>query len=153
MNTTQKLSEQISEMRGYLEHQPFITSDVSEWSVMQQIEHVCLVSNGLFFSLNRSKGDKSADKSLKKMAFFKARFIPRGAVKAPDFVAPNPDSTPQSVSKLLDNFEAGISEVEKAPENKTSKHPLLGLLSPQETLDFVSIHTEHHLKIVREILK
>lgn len=119
MPTQTKLFDQVAEMRRHLSNHATMTSSISKWSVMQQIEHICLVANGIFWSLLQSKGDKIADKNLKKLAFFKTRFIPRGAVKAPDFVSPKPDSTLQTVQNLIDTFEKNIDTVALAPESKT----------------------------------
>jgi len=46
-----------------------------------------------------------------------------------------------------------LDELAKVEEVQFFTHPFFGDLKKKETISFLSIHTEHHLKIIREMLR
>ena len=53
----------------------------------------------------------------------------------------------------LQHAYANLKQLELLPENIFFDHHIFGMLNKQETLRFLEIHTNHHLKIVNDILK
>jgi hypothetical protein len=79
--------------------------------------------------------------------------LPRGKVTAPESVSPQGTIT---INTLQTHYDEALATVEKLPalaEKKHFNHPILGTMNRDETIKFLTIHTEHHLKIIRDILK
>ncbi len=77
--------------------------------------------------------------------------IPRGKAKAPKHVLP-----PEQVSKtdLLQQLEQAkdlVSQLHTLDADCYFNHPMFGHLNVKKAIKFLGIHTEHHLKIVRDI--
>lgn len=131
-----------------------IRPSVSAASVGWYIEHALLVAE---FSVKALHTDLSATSSLsqriKKKLFFLLKYIPRKSAKAPKAVRPatqNPE-----INDLKHHLKDVLVQLQKAtdaPANLYFHHPKLGVINTEETLEFIVIHNEHHLKIIRDIL-
>ena len=88
-----------------------------------------------------------------KKLFFLLKYIPRKSAKAPKVVCPA-EQNPK-VNDLQHHLNEVIVKLQKttnAPANLYFHHPKLGVINTKETLEFIVIHNEHHLKIIRDIL-
>jgi hypothetical protein len=71
-----------------------------------------------------------------------------GAFKAPDFIQPS--ESPSSRDVLLKRLEVISHDLEEdlaraaEPQRATVHHPVFGLLSLADLVQFMSIHTNHH---------
>lgn len=45
-----------------------------------------------------------------------------------------------------------LQKTTDTPSNLHFHHPKLGVINTKETLQFIVIHNDHHLKIIRDIL-
>ncbi|MFS4482517.1 DUF1569 domain-containing protein [Hyunsoonleella sp. 2307UL5-6] len=84
---------------------------------------------------------------------FTLGFIPRGKGKAPKHVLPPEDVTEADLKQQLAQAKKYLENIKELPKTSHFKHFLFGVLSKKQTIRFLVIHTNHHLKIVREILK
>ena len=79
--------------------------------------------------------------------------IPRGKAKAPKIVRPegtiNPELLQVSLQKVKENID-GWNDLNK---NAFFLHPYFGDLNKKPTEKFLALHTNHHLKIIDDILK
>lgn len=131
-----------------------IRPSVSAASVGWHIEHALLVAE---FSVKALQTDLTTTSSLsqriKKKLFFLVKYIPRKSAKAPKVVRPatqNPE-----INDLKIHLKEVLEQLQKAteaPANLYFHHPQLGVINTEETLEFIVIHNEHHLKIIRDIL-
>ena len=128
--------------------------DASGWSVHQHVEHVA-VSAGYFLTLlaRLSKGEGTADGRPRLIGRIVLRtgIIPRGKGEAPDFVVPTGRrNVRRKLERARDKF-AGLGTLPRGGHRLP--HPFLGALSARQWARFAEVHTRHHLKIIRDILR
>lgn len=78
--------------------------------------------------------------------------IPRGKGKAPKSVLPDEHI---SIAMLHDEVTAvrkSILALENLEAKSHFKHPYFGILNLQQTKKFLALHTQHHLKIIADII-
>ena len=61
--------------------------------------------------------------------------------------------TKESVEKLLNLAKERLEGVKNLPSKSFITHPFLGDFDKKTTLRFLELHTNHHLKIIDDILK
>lgn len=79
--------------------------------------------------------------------------FPRGRAKAPKIVLPPEVITTDALYHQLENAYKSIEEVAALSKDAHFKHYRFGTLSKKQTIRFLEIHTKHHVKIIRDILK
>lgn len=79
------------------------------------------------------------------------RKIPRGKAKSPSVVRPPKNINVDFLQQQLEQAEANILLINKFQKKAFFRHPFFKHLKRDETKKFLEIHTEHHLKIIREI--
>lgn len=128
--------------------------EVSKVSVGWHLEHCLLIINGSLKGLTMSNpGNYNPKFSIKKFIFLTFRQIPRGKINAPKQFVPLEIATKDTIKKLLILANERLKPVENLPSKSYITHPFLGDLDKKTTLNFLEIHTNHHLKIVNDILK
>lgn len=134
--------------------------EVSGWSVAQQVHHAALVAGFVGMGarrLLRTEGAEGLELAAAARALLESGDIPRGVAVAPDNFVPDDEPDAGTVLSLLDKAERNWGKLRGQEESIASgtaqlPHPILGPLNISEWVRFANIHTEHHLKIVREIL-
>jgi len=127
---------------------------ISKSNVGWHIEHILLTLNGIVGALAKSdpKGYKW------KFSFFKTliltiKKIPRGKVKAPDVVQPKGNINTETLLVQLSKTRQKITVLHTMNKDNYFEHPYFGKLKTKQTISFLEIHTNHHLKIIDDILK
>ena len=129
-------------------------SKVSNSTVGWQIDHCLLVINGIVEQLEISNPNEFQPKwNFTKFMVFTTGKIPRGKAKAPKVVIPSEEITVDSLQESLKNTYQAIAYLKDCQEKQYFMHPFFGQLNKKQTIKFLAIHTEHHLKIIRDILK
>ncbi len=133
---------------------------VSSWSVGQQLEHI-LLANEFVLGQILSNYTRTSDRSEKTgwilYLILWTGYIPRGRGKSPKEIIPEIRSK-QQLEKKLQLVEDLKNEVEKKRAVIEQSlygfpHPLFGMMTVKQWLRFNDIHTRHHLKIIRDIVK
>jgi hypothetical protein len=78
--------------------------------------------------------------------------IPRGKAKAPKVVVPKEGVTIANLEQHLAKARDAIKALEFVSKNHFFKHPYFGNLKKKQTILFLEIHTQHHLKIILDIV-
>ncbi len=127
---------------------------VSEAAVGWHVEHSLLVITQII------EGIKRSDPSKYKWAFNFSRFIvlglnkiPRGKAKAPDSVLPKDNLNEVFLLESIAKTKLALKELTNCEKNNYFVHPYFGQLNLKATIRFFEVHTYHHLKIIRDILK
>lgn len=127
---------------------------ISKASVGWHLEHSLLILNGSLKGLTMTNPDNYNPKfSIKKFIFLNFGLIPRGKIKSPKQFVPLETPTKESLEKLLNLAKERLEAIKNLPAKAYITHPFLGDLDKKTTLKFLGLHTNHHLKIVDDILK
>lgn len=148
------LKVKLNEVASYIALRDTINLEVSEVAVAWHMDHIYIMVNQLHKALKYSdESNYKADSNPTRDYVFTSNTLPRGKVTAPESVRPGENVT---MNTLQTHYVEAFASVEKLPElaeKKHFNHPILGTMNRDETIKFLSIHTEHHLKIIRDILK
>ena len=91
--------------------------------------------------------------NLSRFFVFLSKTIPRGKAKAPKVVIPVEEITIETLQESLKNTYQAVAYLKDCQEHQYFMHPFFGQLNKKQTIKLLAIHTEHHLKIIRDILK
>ena len=129
-------------------------SKVSNSTVGWQIDHCLLVINGIIEQLEISNPKEYQPKwNFPKFMVFTTGKIPRGKAKAPKVVIPTQVATQEELKDKLETAKNNILKLISFSENSFFKHPFFMDLNVMQTEKFLVIHTQHHLKIIQDILR
>lgn len=148
------LSSEIEKIENYVDQSVIVNDKVSKGTVGWHLAHVLMVVGSVYKQLEMS--DPSSYKwkfNTVRTLVFTINGIPRGKGKSPDRVRPDDHITQEEVQKRLKAVRAMMEKFEALPKGANFNHLYFGMLTRGETKKFIKIHTNHHLKIVKDILK
>lgn len=149
----EKLENQLQEMEQKLAFLESIDPRVSKVPLSWHLAHNLKVIHSILGGLKMSNPEKYERKfSWKKQFVYLTGKIPRGKARAPKVVLPEPEISAEELKLQIEAARKGIAEITSLPKNAFFKHPYFGDIRRDETAKFLVIHTEHHLKIMRDIL-
>lgn len=128
---------------------------ISGWSPAEHLDHSIKVARVMLDQLlDPVPLDPLKPISLLGHAILLSGYIPRGKAKAPKRVRPV-TPTVEELLASLDALDGALTRVAepgwKQPAGPVIPHPYFGGLTTVQTLHFIGVHTNHHLKIVRDI--
>lgn len=127
---------------------------VSKASVGWQIEHALRVIMGICHTLKKS--DPKEYKwsfNPKRTLLLNIGHFPRGVAKAPKPTRPVDKSDQETLKKYLAKAKSEVLTIDDLPKNSFFKHPVFNHLNLKQSQRFLVLHTFHHIKIIRDILK
>ena len=143
----------LPELANYITHHNQSNKAISEVSVGWHIEHSLLVIKQITATVAQSEPKLYKSKfNLSRFFVFLSKTIPRGKAKAPKVVIPVEEITIETLQESLKNTYQAIAYLKDCQEHQYFMHPFFGQLNKKQTIKFLAIHTEHHLKIIRDIL-
>jgi hypothetical protein len=149
-----KLNNLLDELELQIANYSKLNQAVSEGNVGWHIVHSCLVINSVCGAVLKSDASKFIKKfSIKAFLVLLLNSFPRGKAKAPSFTLPSEELNPASILKSIQAARASIETLAKAGKNQYFTHPIFGDLNTSQTFKFLGVHTNHHLKIIKDILK
>jgi len=149
----EKIEMLLQELETKIPLQNVLQSSVSASSIGWHIEHILLTINKIVESTNASDSNnyKFTFKPIKYIVFLTGK-IPRGKAKNPKVV--EPESFDESTLNVhFQKTKNTIKVLERIEKNKYFNHPFFGNLKLNDTIKFLEIHTNHHLKIINDIQK
>jgi hypothetical protein len=133
--------------------------EVSGWSCGQHAGHCLLVARSIAEAIegNLAQPDRNRDETTPEVAtrVFETGGFPRGVAKSPAELEPEQRPRGAFLSLLPDAVAAwsriglGIEELADCPAR--DRHFALGYLTSSEWVRMCTVHTAHHLKVVRDI--
>jgi hypothetical protein len=149
-----KINNLLTELEAQITNYSKLNQAISEGNVGWHIVHSCLVIDSVCGAVLKSDPTKFIKKfSIK--AFFVLLFnaIPRGKAKAPSFTIPSQELSPASILQSIQASRKSIEALAQAGKNQYFTHPIFGDLNKDQTFKFLAVHTNHHLKIIKDIVK
>ena len=153
MKSLEIIRSQLERIEKLVSQKDMKKTEVSQASVGWHLHHMLLTFNKIYLALNAS--DPSEYKSsfnLPRAIIFRTGIIPRGRAKSPKSVIPREDFPEEGIMTELKRAKDNIDSITKLDRNANFAHPFFGSLNLKKTLRFLDIHTNHHLKIVDDIL-
>lgn len=148
-----KIEIQLQKIESLLSKIDVTNDKVSKASVGWHLEHLLLILNSSLKGLTMTNPtDYNPKFSLKKFVFLNFGMIPRGKIRAPKQFIPLEVPTQESILKLMNLAKERLEAVKNLPEKSFITHPFLGDFDKRTTLKFLWLHSNHHLKIVDDIL-
>ena len=148
------IDDQLQKMESLLPKIDVTNEKISKASIGWHLEHSLLILNSSLKGLTMTDPkDYNPKSSLKKFVFLNFGLIPRGKIRAPKQFFPLEIPTQESILKLLNLAKERLEATKELPEKSFITHPFLGDFDKKTTLRFLWLHTNHHLKIVDDILR
>ena len=144
----------VPELATYIPNHNQSNKAISEVSVGWHIEHSLLVIKQITSTVAQSEPKLYKYKfNISRFFVFLSKTIPRGKAKAPKVVIPVEEITIETLQESLKNTYQAIAYLKDCQEHQYFMHPFFGQLNKKQTIKLLAIHTQHHLKIIRDILK
>ena len=148
------LNNEITALEGMITNSDIKATDVSTNGIDWHLDHSLKVIIVVTKALTKSDPSKYQRKyNLLRSVIFMSGKIPRGKGKAPRSVLPPDNILKEDLYLQFDSAVEALNQIEKLDPSSNFKHPYFGQLDLKMSLRFLSIHTNHHLKIMKEILQ
>jgi hypothetical protein len=130
---------------------------ISAWCVSEHLDHALKVAQSIVRRVNQPDAEPGKRGiNLIGRAVLLGGWIPRGRGKSPErlvgtrVAAAEIDS---SIAKLEHMMSEVVIDACESSRKPTVPHPLFGGMTPRQALRFAVVHTNHHLRIVADILR
>lgn len=149
-----ELKAQLQELENKIQKQEHRNSLVSKSSVGWHIEHSLLVMNLTIDSIQKSNPENYRKTfNFNRFLVFTLNKIPRGKVKAPKTVQPQEGFTTNSLKQHLEVSKHNLEKLNSLDSKAYFNHPFMGHLKLKSTIRFIKLHNQHHINIIKEIIK
>ena len=148
------LNNKLSEIESLIEKSDIENLEVSKKGIDWHLDHSLKVLIGIPKALHQS--DPKAYKSnfnLMRLMVYTFNWIPRGKGRAPKHVRSYDPITKEQLYAQINLAKESLSILYTLDKNSHFAHPYFGILDLKNAKKMMSLHTEHHLKICRDILK
>lgn len=154
MRYIELLQDRLNELENYFPNRDVEVNQISKASVGWHLDHSFKVFEKVSDVLINSDASKYKWQfNFWRTYCFLVNGFPRGKAKAPKAVRPKDEISKESLQNQLQECENRVEELSSLPANANFKHPIFGYLNKKQSLKFLNLHTEHHLKIIRDILE
>ena len=152
--TTSTIQNQLTQIESYISEFEKKNAKVSKVNVGWQLDHSLKVINAVVKTMQNSDPTLYEDNfSFLGKLLLKLNYFPRGKAKAPKYVKPPEVILEEDIITQLATAKENIKAISNLDKNAYFKHPLFGNVNKARVFRFLNAHTNHHLKIVKSILK
>ena len=142
----------LTKLESYIELHQKLNDSISGETIGWHIAHSCMVINTITNAIVHSNPAKAKPVfNATYYWFLLTNYIPRGKVKAPNIVIPKQSITQEQIEQEIELAKANLQTLASTQKQKYFTHPIFGDLNVSKTLRFFIVHTNHHLKIIRDI--
>lgn len=146
------LNTLVNQLESYIRDYEKVNLAVSQSSIGWHIDHSLMVINGIVDQLKKSNPEQYKWRLNWNRIFIQSiNKIPRGKAKAPKVVQPLEPATIDVLISKLEIAKNSLDALESLNANSYFTHPYFGDLNLKKTLWFLNLHTNHHLKIIKDI--
>ncbi|MFP4844829.1 DUF1569 domain-containing protein [Winogradskyella sp. PE311] len=148
------LNPLLKKIENTIQYRDRINPEISQVDVAWQLDHILKVINGVTQTLENSNPEdyKNSINAMRVLSLT-TNYIPRGKAQSPDRVKPPEIILTEDIYKQLEEAKVNISKLSKLDENSNFEHFVFGQMNKAQTIRFIEVHTNHHLKIIGDILK
>ncbi|UII74517.1 DUF1569 domain-containing protein [Flagellimonas sp. HMM57] len=148
------LGDELIELASYIKYRDSIDPNVSKVPVAWHVDHSLRTINEIYKAVKKSNPEEYRGSiHLGRSFLLLINKIPRGRAEAPKIVTPPDTILTDSLYIHLNEARFNLDAYDSVPEKAFFTHPYLGRLKKKTAKRFIEIHTEHHLKIIRDIIK
>lgn len=148
------INSYVNQLENYISKHEITNSKISKSTIGWQIDHSLKVINNVIEALQKSDPNTyKKNFSFLGKVFFTLGFFPRGRAKAPKYVRPPEVVLKEDLVLQIQAAKSNIEMLAKLDKNAFFKHPLFGNINTKRMHRFLELHTNHHLKIINDILK
>jgi hypothetical protein len=148
------LTEILKDLENKISQLDAFNEKISKSNVAWHVDHSLKVIIAISDALKKSNpSDYQWKFNFKRQLVYTLGFIPRGKGKAPKAVQSFDEITKETLEQQLKVATIALEEIQQLDRNSHFQHPYFGSLNLKPTLKFLNIHTQHHLKIIEDILK
>lgn len=149
-----KLEKELDRLEAYIDQRDSLSSEVSAVPVAWHLDHMLKLVIAINGALQYSDPAQYhyRFKPVRSVVFTMGRF-PRGVAESPASVRPPETILTKDIYAQLATARALLSSFADMDKKQSFNHPIFGLLNRRRTVKFINIHTRHHLRIVRDILR
>ncbi len=148
-----KMADLLQKVESNIAFYEVINERVSKSNVAWHLDHSLKVINSVATVLEKSDTNYKWNFNLKRDYFLFIKRIPRGKARAPKAVQSFDEITTTSIERQLKTARFLIQEMGSMDPKTNFIHPYIGKLNLKQAFTFIEIHTQHHLKIIDDILK
>jgi len=149
-----KIESLLDQMAVQVPYIDVLNPSVSSVNVGWHIHHSILVITEIVKSVTHSDPKMyQSSFNFKKLVVFTLGKFPRGKAPAPNVVKPTQPIQQEDFNVLFENAKKALSNLEYAQQNQFFVHPIFGKLNVKDTWKMLTIHTQHHLHIINDIIK
>ncbi len=148
------MSSRLDEIERCFIHRDVSNKEVSQVDVAWQLDHILKAINNIATKLEASdREDYQLNFNATRTVVFLAGDFPRGVAQAPPSVVPPEVITDKSLMQQLILAREKVISIQSLHKRSSFLHETFGLLDRDESARLLEIHTDHHLKIIRDILE
>lgn len=152
--SSKKINQYINTLEAHIANHETNNPKVSKATIGWQIDHSLKVINNVSKALQSSDpNDYEKNFSFLGKVFFTLGIFPRGKAKAPKHVKPPEIILKEDLITQIEEAKINVKTIKGLNDNAFFKHPLFGHVNKKRVNRFLEIHTNHHLKIINDILK
>lgn len=149
-----KVNTLLTSLETHIKNQSVSNPKISNADIAWHIDHSLKVINNVIIALQKSNPNSyKNDFSFLGKLFFKLGFFPRGKAKAPKHVKPPDVILEEDLISQMQLAKTNVETIANLEENAYFKHPLFGNINTTRVHRFLVLHTNHHLKIINDIVK
>jgi Protein of unknown function (DUF1569) len=149
-----KLDDLLNQLETKVLYHEILNQKTSKASIGWHIEHSLLTLNRITdFLIKSNPKDYKWKFNFVRIVVLKMKKIPRGRAKSPAVVQPKGNINNNSLLSHILETRNKIKELKILSKDRYFEHPFFGKLSLQQTINFLEIHTKHHLDIIDDIIK
>ena len=149
-----KVNTLLTSLETHIKNHSVSNPKISNADIAWHIDHSLKVINNVIIALQKSNPNSyKNDFSFLGKLFFKLGFFPRGKAKAPKHVKPPEVILEVDLISQIQLAKSNVETIANLEENAYFKHPLFGNINTTRVHRFLVLHTNHHLKIINDIMK
>ena len=148
------LTSLLKELENKIEFKDSKNPQISQSDVAWHIAHSLKVLCNILKALQVSNPEEYRWKfnRTRSVVYFMNR-IPRGKAKAPKVALPEDNISEHQLQDELKIVRQLVFELDSLDAKSNFTHPIFGQLNLKQTKKFLALHTNHHLKIIDDIIR